>query len=124
MEHRPKATKFEDLMVWQKAHQLVLNTYRATGAYPDTERFGLISQMRRSAASVPANIAEGFGRLALGDKARFLEISQGSLQELKYFYILSRDLSYHENPKAIDACDEVGRMLTSYANQVRRSRKN
>lgn len=124
MEHRPKATKFEDLMVWQKAHQLVLNTYRATGAYPDTERFGLISQMRRSAVSVPANIAEGFGRLALGDKARFLEISQGSLQELKYFYILSRDLSYHENPKAIDACDEVGRMLTSYANQVRRSRKN
>jgi len=91
---RKPAEKFEDLIVWQKAHQMVLRVYRLTTSYPKTETFGLVSQMRRAAASVPANIAEGFKRRGQSDKARMMNIAQGSLEELRYYFILSRDLGY------------------------------
>ena len=84
---------FRQLEAWQEAHALVLMVYQATQAFPADERFGLVSQMRRAAASVPANIAEGFKRRGIQDKIRFYNISEGSLEELKYFFILPRTLT-------------------------------
>ncbi len=85
---------FTDLVVWQKSHQLVLEIYKITQNYPAEEKFGLVSQMRRAAYSIPANIAEGFKRMSAKDKIRFYNIAQASLSELSYFLILSKDLKY------------------------------
>ena len=74
-----KLERFEDLSVWQKAHELALMVYRMTARFPRVEQFGLVSQMRRAAVSVPANIAEGFKKRSRPDKVRFYNISQGSL---------------------------------------------
>jgi len=107
-----KLERFEDLVVWQRAHELTLTVYRMTSCFPDEERFGLVSQMRRAAVSVPANIAEGFKKRSRPDKVKFYNISQGSLEELRYYIILSRDLGYAANVKpAAASVDEVGRML-------------
>jgi four helix bundle protein len=83
---------FTKLTVWQKSHALVLNVYRATRAFPDKERYGLTSQMRRAASSIPANIAEGAGRPSTRDYVRFLHIAAGSRNELEYHLILACDL--------------------------------
>jgi four helix bundle protein len=83
---------FRDLKVWQCAHQLTLAVYRTTASFPPEERYGLTSQLRRSAASVPANIAEGRGRGTDGDFGRFLRIALGSATETEYHLILARDL--------------------------------
>ena len=91
---RPPARSFEDLIVWQKAHQLVLSVYRLTESFPAKEMYGLTSQFRRAAVSVPANIAEGFKKRGKPDKARFLNIAQGSLEECRYYLILVSDLNY------------------------------
>jgi four helix bundle protein len=100
------------LEVWQEAHKLVLMVYKTTEQYPGEERFGLVSQMRRAAVSIPANIAEGFKRRGLQDKIRFYNISDGSLEELKYFFIVSRDLNYISNGANLLAqADCVGRLL-------------
>jgi four helix bundle protein len=88
------AKKFEDLAVWQKAHALVLRVYTMTRGFPKEELFGLAAQMRRAAVSVPANIVEGFYRTGWSDKARFMNVAQSSLEELRYYFILSRDLGY------------------------------
>lgn len=105
-------SSFQQLNVWKKAHQLVLRVYELTGSFPKDERFGLISQMRRAAVSVPANIAEGFKRRGYREKTRFYNIAEGSLEELKYFFILSSDLGYlHSNQDELDQADEIGRML-------------
>lgn len=85
---------FQELEVWRKAHGLVLHTYRVTDAFPDREKYGIISQVRRSAASIPANIAEGFGRRTTKELLQFLANANGSLEETRYFLILSRDLGY------------------------------
>jgi len=107
-----KITSFEDLGVWQKAHQMVLNVYRITGSFPAEERFGLTSQMRRAAVSVPANLAEGFKKRGIRDKLNFYNIAQGSLEELRYYLILSKDLGYvPENRQMIEITDEIARML-------------
>jgi len=107
-----RAKRFQDLEVWQRAHQLVLRIYEVTKRFPDNEKFGLISQMRRAAVSVPANIAEGFKKRSEKDKANFYNISQGSLEELRYFAILAKDLKYLDNIEELsDLIDEVGRML-------------
>jgi four helix bundle protein len=112
------AEKFQDLIVWQKAHALVLSIYRLTASYPKNELFGLTSQMRRAAVSVPANIAEGFKRKGRPDKARILNIAEASLEELRYYLILSKDLGYltreDESPKA----EEIARMLSAYPRTV------
>ena len=98
--------------VWKKAHQVVLGVYGATKTFAVDERFGLISQMRRAAVSIPSNIAEGFGRRKKADKARFYTISEGSVEELKYFLILSRDLKYIRDVESISRpLEEVSRML-------------
>ena len=104
--------KFTDLVVWQEAHKLVLKVYELTQDYPDTEKYGLVSQMRRAAISIPANIAEGFKRHGLQDKIRFYNIAEGSLEELKYFFILSEDLGYiPSNKEEISQSETVGKLL-------------
>lgn len=90
----PKSQTFQDLFVWQKAHKLTLEIYQITKDFPREEIYGLTSQMRRAAVSVSANIAEGYKKRGKLDKARFLNISEGSLNEIKYYLILSRDLKY------------------------------
>ena len=85
---REPAKSFQDLRVWQEAHDLVLDVYRFTAAFPKSELYGLTSQLRRAAVSIPANIAEGFKKRGKPDKARFLNTAQGSLEECRY-YLLS-----------------------------------
>lgn len=85
---------FEDIIAWQKAHQFVVQTYRITNSFPDFEKYGLRSQFQRAAVSIPANIAEGYKKLSKADKLRFFNISQGSLEECRYYCILSKDLEY------------------------------
>jgi four helix bundle protein len=81
MKDRAPAKTFEDLVVWQKSHALTLKVYTVTGSFPKHELYGLVSQMRRAAVSVGANIAEGFKRRGRPDKARFMNVAQGSLEE-------------------------------------------
>lgn len=85
---------FRKLLVWQRAHQLVLSIYKLTETFPKSELFGLTSQMRRAAVSVPANIAEGYAAGGKGQFARYLNIAQGSLAEMEYYLILTHDLKY------------------------------
>jgi len=83
---------FRRLVVWQRAHEAALESYRATRAFPSDERFGLTAQLRRAAVSVAANIAEGCGRASARDEGRFLQIALGSARELEYHLLLARDL--------------------------------
>jgi hypothetical protein len=85
---RPPARSFHDLRVWQKAHEFVLAVYRYSESFPEREKFGLAHQLRRAAVSVPANIAEGFGKRSLAEKARFLNIAEGSVEECRYYPVL------------------------------------
>lgn len=104
--------RVEQLEVWQEAHRLVLTVYQITTKFPGDERFGLTSQMRRAAVSVPTNIAEGFKRRGQKDKAHFYNIAQGSLEELRYYFILSRDLGYvGDITDSLESTDRIGRML-------------
>ncbi|MBI5741294.1 MAG: four helix bundle protein [Nitrospirae bacterium] len=102
---------FRDLIVWQKAHELVMGIYTETKLFPAEEKFGLISQMRQAAISVPANIAEGFVKRGIKDKSNFYNIAQGSLEEVKYYLILSKDLGYSKDIILSSKADEVGRLL-------------
>jgi four helix bundle protein len=105
---------FEDLKVWQRSHRLALLTYRFTTNFPREERFGLISQMRRAAVSVPCNIAEGSRREYARDYARFVNIAECSGAELKYLTILSRDLAFLDAAVAgevLKESDQIARML-------------
>jgi len=112
--------RFEQLEVWQGAHRLVLDVYSTTSGLPSHERFGLISQMRRAAVSVPANIAEGFKRRGRADKVHFYNIAQASLEELRYYFILCRDLGYKlEYDSLVQQAERVGRMLTGLIKSVR-----
>ena len=115
-----KAKTFEDLLVWQKTHQLVLAIYKMTRSFPQEELFGLTSQIRRSGVSVPANIAEGFKRKGKADKARFFNISQGSLEEVRYYLILAQDLGYADTSTPKTNVDEIGRMLDAYMKSIGR----
>jgi four helix bundle protein len=119
---RPAAQTFKDLLVWQKSHALVLEVYKLTRSFPREELFGLTSQMRRAAVSIPANIAEGFKRRGKPDKARQMNIAQGSLEELQYYFVLSADLKYLPPDVVGDRANEVGRMLTAYTQQILDSR--
>ena len=117
---RSPAQSFEDLIVWQKSHTLTLLVYKVTGSYPKNELYGLVSQMRRSAVSVPANIAEGFKRRKNPDKARCMNIAQASLEELRYYFLLSRDLGYLTEIER-ERIDEVARLLGAYVRSLRAS---
>ena len=112
---RPTARSFRDLLVWQKAHHCVLALYAFTAAFPKQETYGLSAQMRRAAISIPANIAEGFRRRGKADKARFLNIAEGSLEEIRYYLILAQDLGYGETQELMTRLEEVSRMLSRYS---------
>jgi four helix bundle protein len=113
-----KAKSFKDLIVWQRAHALVLATYQLTRRFPKEEMFCLTTQMRRSAFSVPANIAEGFRKRGLLDKTRILNIAQGSLEELRYYFILTEDLGYQATGPLEAMAEEVSRLLVAYASAI------
>ncbi len=105
---------FKDLKVWQKAHQLVLLIYNTTQLLPSTEKFGLVSQIRRAAVSVASNIVEGFRRKSVKDSLHFYNIADGSLEELKYQLLLIRDLNFITNEEygeAFGLAEEVSKML-------------
>ncbi len=107
-------SKFRELIVWQKAHQLVLDIYRVTAGFPQTEQYCITQQLRKAAYSVPANIAEGCCRKYSAEVVRFAAMSKGSLGEVEYFLLLSRDLGLlkHEEYEVLeDKCVEIARML-------------
>ena len=112
------ARSFEDLEVWRKGHRLVLDVYRTTRAFPREEMFGLTAQVRRSSASTPTNIAEGFRRTTKAEKARFYNIALASLDETRYHLLLAHDLGYADTIQLRVQVDEVARMLDSYARAI------
>ena len=109
------ARTFQDLLVWQKAHGFVLAAYAFTAGCPKQETYGLALQMRRAAVSIPANIAEGFRRRSKPDKARFLNIAEGSVEECRYFLILAKDLGYGDTEQLSLDLQEVSRLLGAYS---------
>lgn len=113
---------FHKLVVWQKAHTWVLNVYKFTNRFPDTERFGLTSQLRRAAASIPANVAEGCGRGGRNEFSRFVQIAMGSASESEYHVLLAKDLGYLK-PSDYESLrlgiQEVKRMLASLLKRAR-----
>ena len=115
---RAAAQSFRDLLVWQKAHAFVLGVYRFTESFPDREKFGLSHQMRRAAVSIPANIAEGFGKRSHAEKARFLNIAEGSLEECRYYLILAHDLGYGQTESLTASLEETSRLLNAYTRAV------
>jgi len=99
--------RFTDLKVWQRSHALTLEIYRLTQVLPTQEKYGLVSQLRRAAVSVPTNIAEGSKREGSQDFARFLNIAEGSLVETEYLIMLCRDLGYLAAESVIPVLDEI-----------------
>lgn len=115
-----KIERFEDLKVWQKSHELVLEVYKIT--QPSGEKFGLVSQIRRSAVSVAANIAEGSKRQHLKEYIQMLSISHGSLSETEYYLLLARDLKYLSDTKyqeLFNRSEEIGKMLSGLINSLK-----
>ncbi len=109
--------KFEDILAWKKAHELTLMVYALTKDFPREEIFGLTSQIRGAAVSVPSNIAEGFKRRTKSDSIHFYNIAQGSLEEAKYQLLLARDLGYIRNSDfdlSAVITDEAGRLLAGW----------
>ena len=117
-----KSKSFEDVELWKKAHAWVLSIYRLTESFPRHETYGLTSQLRRAAVSVPANFAEGFRKSGRADKIRFYNIAQGSLEECRYYLILARDLQYADPQVLLAGAEEISRMLTSYIRAIASAR--
>ncbi|MDQ6651442.1 MAG: four helix bundle protein [Acidobacteriota bacterium] len=115
---RPRARSFQDLIVWQKAHQFVLSVYRISKGFPREEINGLTSQFRRAAISVPANIAEGFKKKGRPDKARFMNVAQASLEECRYYLLLTSDLGYGDTKKLMGQLEVVSKLLGSYTSAI------
>ena len=108
---------FKEIYAWQRAHAFVVSVYQTTKSFPDYERFGLSSQFQRSAVSIAANIAEGYRKDGMSDKLRFLNIAQGSLEECRYYILLSYDLNYisldtYNNMNA--SIEETSKLLNAY----------
>lgn len=112
------AKSFQDLIVWQKAHQLVLSIYQFSEAFPGKEMYGLTSQLRRAVVSVAANIAEGFKKTGKRDKIRFLNVAQGSLEECRYYLILAKDLKYGENKNLDEKAEDVSKLIEAYSKAI------
>ncbi|MFZ4455022.1 MAG: four helix bundle protein [Bacteroidales bacterium] len=108
---------FEDLIAWQKAHEFTLAVYRITKTFPKEELFGITSQFRRAAVSIAANIAEGYKKLGKADKLRFFNIAQGSLEECRYYIILTKDIELiTENDKSnlLELLNKTSFLLNAY----------
>jgi four helix bundle protein len=113
---------YRELQVWQKAHELVLLVFKMTEGFPREDHYGIVSQVRRSASSVAANIAEGFGRGTTREFLRSLQIARGELEETRYFMLLSRDLgkiSKEDNQRIESACDSTGRLINALGRSLR-----
>jgi four helix bundle protein len=113
---------YRDLIVWQKAIELVVESYRLTGRLPTSERFGQVPQIQRAAVSIPANIAEGHGRHHRDDYRQFLSMARGSLKELETHFVIVEKLRYLSSAdlrRARLLCDEVSRMLSSLHRKLR-----
>jgi four helix bundle protein len=115
---RERAKSFQDLIVWQKAHHFVLSVYSLTKNFPKEELYGLTSQFRRAAVSIPANIAEGFKKVGKLDKCRFMNIAQGSMEECRYYLILSQDLGYGNTSKSMSDIEEISKLLSAYMKSI------
>ena len=122
---RTRQARLRQIKVWEKAHRLALETYKATASFPKEELYGITSQLRRAAASIPANIAEGFGRGGNVELARFLQIGMGSAYEVEYHALLAKDLGFISD----DSYDllatriiEVKRMLAALLVKIRSER--
>ena len=112
---------FRNLKVWHKAHALTLDIYRVTQKYPRSESYGLTSQTRRAAASVPANLAEGCGRESSVEYRRHVQIALGSANELEYHLLLGHDLSYLSDTIHLtlqSQVQEIKRMLTGLRDRI------
>lgn len=112
---------FENIVAWQKAHEFVIQVYKITRSFPEDERYGLTSQFRRAAVSIEANIAEGYKKLSKADKLRFMNISQGSLEECRDYIILSRDLGYlatGQFEQLRDAVEQTSKLLNGYCKGI------
>jgi four helix bundle protein len=115
---------YRNIQAWQKAHELTLQIYKATESFPQKELYGLISQLRRAAVSIPANIAEGYGRTTDLEIARFMDISLGSANEVEYLLLLSADLKYCSKQAADELSHklvEIRKMLSSFTKTIRNS---
>jgi four helix bundle protein len=117
-QRRVPAQSFQDLIVWQKSHEFVLGVYAMTQVFPKNELYGLTSQFRRAAVSVPANIAEGFRKGSRVEKARFLNIAEGFLEECRYYLILAKDLNYGESNSLPSLAEEIARLLNAYRRKL------
>lgn len=115
----PIVQSYRDLVVWKKSMALVLDVYRSTQAFPKTETYGLVSQLRRAAVSIPSNIAEGQARLSTGEFKQFLGKARGSLMEVETRILLAQELGYleiAEGESLLSAAAEVGRILNGLLN--------
>jgi four helix bundle protein len=113
--------RFTNLLVWRRSHSLVLEIYKVTSTFPGDERFGMVSQLRRAAASVPTNIAEGSKRRSNTEFGRFLNIAEGSLAEAEYLLVLSKDLAFLPAKAAeslLMEVTEIARMLNALRSKV------
>jgi four helix bundle protein len=119
-ETLPKSRTSQELLVWQKAHEFVLAAYRLSDGFPQREVYGLTAQLRRAAVSIAANIAEGYKKFGKADKLRFLNTAQGSLEECRYFLMLSRDLQYGDTRPLQPLLDETSKLLEAYSSAIRR----
>jgi len=117
---RAPARSFRDLVVWQKAHEFVLESYRLSRGFPREEQFGLTVQLRRAAVSIAANICEGFRKRSSADKRRYLNIAEGSLEECRYYLILAQDLGYAKTGELEPLLADVSRLLMAYAEGIER----
>ena len=116
-----RSQSFREVIVWQKSHALALAVYRATESFPKHELFALTSQLRRAAASVPANFVEGFRKRTKPDKLKFYNIAQGSADECLYHLILAHDLGYNDTTRLQTDVEEVSRLLQGYINGLDRA---
>jgi len=115
-----RTSDFRELIVWQKAHQFVLEVYSMTSRFPKDELFGITSQIRRASVSIAANIVEGYSKRGQRDKIRFFNIAQASLSECKYFLILANDLKYSSTYEIGLHLEEVSKLLNSYQRAISR----
>ncbi|MBC8082336.1 MAG: four helix bundle protein [Hymenobacter sp.] len=116
---REAAKNFQELLVWQKAHQLVLAAYRLTESFSRHELFASTAQLRRAAVSVPANSAAGFHKRGFKHEITFFTIAEGLLEEVQQYFIPACDLGYADTQMIIDNANEVGRLLESYGKAIR-----
>jgi four helix bundle protein len=122
-DRKPSIPNYQGLLVWQKAMDLVINSYQLAALLPARETYGLASQIQRAAVSIPANIAEGYGRHHLGDYLHHISVANGSLKELETHFLIAQRLSFLRQDQcetAMKLADEVGRMISGLAQGLRK----